>query len=683
MKTGIRFSPGTTFWGTIVCLFAFAFSIHAQTAPLQEWHWRNPLPQGNRLLNVVAANGTFIALGELGTLLTSTDGTNWVRRECGTTLSLRNCAYGGGQYVVVGDFGTVLTSSNLDSWTPEYAGTFHSLNGITYANSQFLAVGEGATIVTSPDGVLWTTRASGDWPLSDVAFGSGTYVAVGGSPATANTAGIGVVLTSPDGVVWSLGTLISEPFYSVAYGGGVFATISATSYGDASGVWTSSDGRDWLPTATSPYYLSRIIYGQGKWIAGQGQPSNFSYFGTGATYASDDLENWSEVVSNSVGIAGIASAKGKFAAARQDGTFSISADGVTWTNTAPEPLTFYFRDLKYLNGSFVGVGNYSASFSPDGTVWTNAVALSNNLISITYGNGLYVAGGEYRTVWTSTDGVNWTNPAPDIGIYPYSSDVHVAFGNGTFVGAAGYSADILTSPDGLNWSVQQLTNGSYYIYFEDITFGNGRFVAVSPQIIATSADGTNWFVSTPTNAPSAVASGNGKFVAVGPDFIMTSTDGTNWTSQISSQFGPLSKVAFGGGFFVAVASQPYSQGLPVESPIWISSDGIHWTRSRSKTSRGLSNVTFGDGTFVIAGDNSLILQSDPIINLSLAITGVPQLLLSGPINRSYRIDCTSDLSTTNQWTPLTNITVSESPATFTDTTWTNCPARFYRAVLLQ
>src|ERR1051325_4207560 len=98
-------------------LFLVVVVLNAQGSILDQWHWRNPLPQGNQLNNVVFVNGNYISIGELGTILTSTDGTNWVRRESGTTDTLRDCAYGAGRYVVVGDFGTVLSSTDLVTWT--------------------------------------------------------------------------------------------------------------------------------------------------------------------------------------------------------------------------------------------------------------------------------------------------------------------------------------------------------------------------------------------------------------------------------------------------------------------------------------------------------------------------------------------------------------------------------------
>ena len=90
----------------VVALPAFA-------DPLDNWHWRNPLPQGNTLKGIAYGNGTFVAVGESGTILTSTDGTTWTSRTSGTTYGLNSVTYGSGTFVTVGDNGTILQSDPL------------------------------------------------------------------------------------------------------------------------------------------------------------------------------------------------------------------------------------------------------------------------------------------------------------------------------------------------------------------------------------------------------------------------------------------------------------------------------------------------------------------------------------------------------------------------------------------
>lgn len=669
---------------TVLAVTACMWSGTAQAGLLENWHWRNPLPQGNSLHNVVFVNGRYIALGELGTLLTSTDGTNWVRQMSGTTSALRDCAYGAGIYVAVGDFGAVLTSTDATNWVPQYAGTFYSLNGITYGGGQFVAVGEQSVILTSPNGSVWTPRSSGPWELRDIIHAGGVFVAVGGDEATANTVAVRVLLTSPDGSGWKYRILESaSPLVSLVSGDGTLAAVSSSENSGHTLVWTSNNGLDWLLEASLPPIIDdpRITFGNGKWIIASGD------LYLPKILASDDLQTWVTVLSNAPGyraLTGVAFGGEAFVAVRSDGTSLTSSNGLSWSPPWPEPVETGWRSLTYLNGMFWGLGFNQFAFSANGTHWTNALPPTNtdNLLSITYGNGRYVAGGEYRTVWTSTDGSSWTNPAPDLSTTS-ANGLLVAYGNGVFVGVSFYTEEALTSQDGLTWAVQPIqTNGAQNIYLSGITFGNGRFVAVSYNGTATSVDGTNWFVNYTNKSIERVTSGNGIFVGVGYNTVAISSDGTNWLVQNSAAFGSLRDVAFGSGVFVATTEDYAWYGIPKDTPIWVSTDGIHWSQRSANTSGPLGPVAFGNGTFVMGAKNSGILQSDPLVSLGLNLQSHPQLLLSGPLNRSYRIESTDILAETNSWTLLATVTATNEPTEFTDLTSTNGTKRFYRAVLL-
>ncbi|MDF9407124.1 hypothetical protein L7E55_01915 [Pelotomaculum isophthalicicum JI] len=84
----------------------------AMADPLDQWAWRNPLPQGNRLNSVSYGNGIFVAVGSNGTILTSTDsvncnGTNWTIQTSGTLNGFFAVSYGNGTFAAVGSFGSI------------------------------------------------------------------------------------------------------------------------------------------------------------------------------------------------------------------------------------------------------------------------------------------------------------------------------------------------------------------------------------------------------------------------------------------------------------------------------------------------------------------------------------------------------------------------------------------------
>src|SRR2546430_1916893 len=75
----------------------------------------------------------------------------------------------------------VIAQHPLDSWVRRTAPTPNSaLNSIAYGNGTFVAVGDNSFIVRSADGIVWTTSIAGAYgTLKRVRFLNGQFVAVG------------------------------------------------------------------------------------------------------------------------------------------------------------------------------------------------------------------------------------------------------------------------------------------------------------------------------------------------------------------------------------------------------------------------------------------------------------------------------------------------------------------------
>jgi hypothetical protein len=181
---------------------------------------------------VAYGNGTFVAVGNGGTILTSPDGVSWTQRTSGTSNSLSGVTYRNGTFVAVGLGGTILTSPDGVTWTQRTSGTRNWLSGVTYGNGPSWRWGDGP-ILTSPDGVNWTARANGDGQqalgrglrqrhdsLRGVAYGNGTFVGTGGT-----------ILTSPDGVNW---------------------TVRASGTATGSSAWPTATASSWRWGTTAP-----------------------------------------------------------------------------------------------------------------------------------------------------------------------------------------------------------------------------------------------------------------------------------------------------------------------------------------------------------------------------------------------------------------------------------------------
>jgi len=288
-------------------------------------------------------------------------------------------------------------------------------------------------------------------------------------------------------------------------------------------------------------------------------------------------------------------------------------------------------------------------------------------------NGLFVAGGGFGTILTSTDGATWTHRSSTT----VSSLYDIAFGNGKFV-AVGYGGVLLTSPDAINWTT---ANSDTLFTLSGVAYGNGTFVAVaSGDNMITSTDGVNWVrrSSGTTLTLYDVTYGNGVFVAVGAvNTILTSVDGKTWLQQDSSipHYANFLGVVYANGTFVVVGQ------FSAPSPILTSPDGITWTSRRCETVNSLNGVAYGDSRFVVVGDSGTVLQSETVAIPTLAgrFQGTDgfEVRMIGEIGRVYRIQYTTDLSGWTNWVTFTN---TQATTPFLDQAGFASPRRFYRAV---
>lgn len=278
------------------------------------WRPADFMPQNKKLWGVGYGAGTFVAAGESGAILTSSDGATWSLRKSGTKSFLTGVVYGGGQWVVVGDNGTVLTSADGVAWKGRYSGTTRWLKGVTYAKGMYVAVGRNGAIITSADGAKWTERRSGTSSfLKSVVYGA-VYGADGGGRFVV-TGEEGVILTSSDGINWTKqdsGTDYWIP--AVTYANGLFVVV-----GENGTILTSPDGLHWT----------------------------FRRSGT------DDF------------LSGVAYAGGRFVAVGENGTILTSPDGVTWT---PEisGTADWLRAVTYGGDRFVAVSDSGMSITTGG-----------------------------------------------------------------------------------------------------------------------------------------------------------------------------------------------------------------------------------------------------------------------------------------------------------------------------
>lgn len=122
-------------------------------------------PNNYALRSITQVSGIFFAVGDSGTILSSSDGITWTPRASGTTNHLHGVTHGA-IYVAVGDSGTIVTSIDGNTWTVRTPSTpVGRLKQVTTFGgaygSIYVAVGDAGAIVTSIDGgITWVTQAA-------------------------------------------------------------------------------------------------------------------------------------------------------------------------------------------------------------------------------------------------------------------------------------------------------------------------------------------------------------------------------------------------------------------------------------------------------------------------------------------------------------------------------------------
>lgn len=226
-------------------------------------------------------NGKFWALGANGGLSSSVDGQTWVANfSIPATANILKIAYGNGVYVIVGGSGIAYSSLDGETWTPivHTLGTSFAFNTLLFSNGNWvIATGSSTTVLVSTDGVnftakltaiplnilggmvatgeffVWTTTAilnsvNGQvWTSSlfggtvnDVAYGNGTFVAVGGNSGTSFCA------TSTDGAAWIIRNVnYAGAMTSVTYASGSFLSVASPAGVSATHLQSSTNGLFW------------------------------------------------------------------------------------------------------------------------------------------------------------------------------------------------------------------------------------------------------------------------------------------------------------------------------------------------------------------------------------------------------------------------------------------------------
>ncbi|WP_249897903.1 Ig-like domain-containing protein [Paenibacillus sp. PK3_47] len=606
-----------------------AYALPEETAPTS-WENLSPLPSGNKVSAVArggANNATLVVVGEGGVVATSGGSSAWTIRNSGVVKDLNNVIYTGSQFVAVGDKGTVLTSSEGISWinqTGNTTSTTPNLNAIAYGDGKLIAVGDSGTVLTSNDnGAAWNAAVSGvDVNLNDIVYEAGKFVAVGdGGKIINSTNGLNWLEQSSDSTdnlkgisyggnefvaVGDKGDIVSAPgalnswttkirfmelaFNSVTYNGNKFVVVG----NDGKMIHSINGTDDWsdlIPVANTTNSLLKVTYtGQEHFIVG----SNGTMF---ATINPDGISNWAQ-----------------------------------YGSIAPSAL----KAITYANNTYITVGTDGLiGTSTDGRIWSKVVSgTTGDINGVAYGSSKFVAVGANGQILTSSNGTNWSPIMPPVDNTTINS---VVYGANGFVGV-GNSGKIVTSTDGISWT--KASDSKTAKNLTAVAYGNGKYVAVGADgTIVFSLDGVKWEVKTPKededdskensegskvdarwlNNLNNITYGSDKFVAVGASgTVITSPDNTKGAVYTTDSQVNLNGVASGNGVFMAAGD-----GGKV-----FSSDDL-WANSHIETTGTTDKLNaigyFAElNRFIAVGDSGVMIISQPVLNMPRVIGQSPE-----------------------------------------------------------
>jgi photosystem II stability/assembly factor-like uncharacterized protein len=280
----------------------------------------------------------------------------WTCRTSMLTPWLRDAAFGSGRFVAVGDQGLMLSSTDGGtSWQRQWQSASVYFARVTFANGQFFATGR--KYGTQPDaweGLLWSSADGLTWHprytetntvVSGVAYAAGRFVAVAVNAPVSYTT---LALTSPDGLQWTAANIPGIGWlYEVAAGNDVFVAVGGQR------IMRSTDGLNWQPSVSpSSSSLQSVAYFNGQFI---------SVGERGLILTSPSGEVWTERVSGTTNfLAAVEAGSGTVVVAGSNGAILSSLDGVNWTQrSAPG---FDLRGLAFGADVFAAVGRYATVY---------------------------------------------------------------------------------------------------------------------------------------------------------------------------------------------------------------------------------------------------------------------------------------------------------------------------------
>ena len=385
------------------------------------WTYRNS-SVNQMLYDISYGSGIWAAVGQAGSVITSSDGVTWTSRSSNTSTNFNAVYATTTTFVAVGDGGTIRVSTGTN-WTNGTTFVGEIFNDVYFYNNQWVTVGNNGIIRVSTDTVVWNKSfppitIPSDINLRGITYGYSKAIVVGNK---------GFVISYSDTNVWqnyivSINSNVDNmDFESIDWNGNIFAAVTRqglilTSYDGTENSWNTVYNIQNHPLGEQ-VALYGIKWSGSEWVA-TGSISSSVYANSRAfILVSTNSENWSEQ----------------------------SIPQSNHTNYTPATYTFELRKAFNNGSAWVAVGGNS-TYNTDQILTTNASLPAITSIS----PSLWDSNGGTSVTIT---GINFTNN-PKVLI----DGVEISASSYTVVNTTQITLTTLNGPGGTSSLVQVLNN---------------------------------------------------------------------------------------------------------------------------------------------------------------------------------------------------------------------------------
>ncbi len=569
------------------------------------WTWQYPRPQGNTLRAVAVSPGAWIAVGDHGSIVrTSDDGLSWSFVPNSFSQHIQAvCHRGEGRWLAVGREGLIVASEDDGlTWSRRQTDSRADLFGVAFATAEIgAAVGSAGTLLWSEDGgASWVPMESGvKSDLRAIAFLT---------PEKAVAVGKGGVIlkTADSGRSWAR-KKAGMDLYAVQFTDENNGSAAGGNVGYIKNrrlvVRTTDGGETWQPELKK---RGPVLYGLASAGPGTplvcGQKGDLVGRGDGGWAP---LESPTKHVLSSLAISGDTGVVvGSY------GTILRTEDGGrTWTTPSPDKQKSVESVSFWGSGYGLATGRETLVLwtTDGGRTWTDSPTVPGLYVenACLLNARTAVAEGQGGVIFRTSDaGATWEQ---------IQTGVDWGFNRIRFVDenvglAFGYAAILATEDGGKTWTRRPLPPDSgSCVLFNAASYDKMHWLAVGFEgLIVASEDGGRIWKRQPSGTKKALLgvawSGPRTATAVGfGGLILQSVDGGGWTERKSGTTRRLSAVGF------VNPSTGFAVG-ELGTILRTDDGGRTWNPENSHTLNHLNDLVCVDGGVYVAGWNSTILH---------------------------------------------------------------------------